>query len=261
MKLRIPLLTACAVLAGPLHAGAVLETTTRDLSQGTTTRTTTQVENNNIRIETGSRDGFAIFRNDTLYVINTRDKNYVELDRAAVKQMAQTLSPALKLVQQQLEGMSPEQRAQVEQMLGGEIPEMKTPPKQEVRRTERLGKVGQYGCEYVELLENAVVQDEICVAPPAALPGGTEIMAAASRMSQLLQETLKDLDTPWLRQSLDQHLQNYEQLGGIPVATKHYANGKVVNETTLTAIRKQAVPASSFEVPAGYVKRELLSPR
>ncbi|MFL6551113.1 MAG: hypothetical protein ACJ8OJ_20650 [Povalibacter sp.] len=262
MKLRIHLLATLALLAGvqtgTVHAGTVLETTTRDLSQGTTNQTTTQVQSGKIRMESSDHDGFAVFRDDTLFVINNRDKNYVDMDRATIKRMADTLNPALKQLQERMAEMSPEQRAQIEQMMGGSLPDLKTQVPQEVRHTARKGKVQQYACEYVEVLENSVVTDELCVAPPASLEGGEELMTAATRMSQLIQEIFKDLDAPWLKQSLDRQLQNYDKLGGVPVAAKHFDSGKPVSETTLKSIRKQSVQDSQFEVPKGYSRRDMM---
>ena len=259
MSIRILLLSSTVVAASSLHAGTVLETTTRDLSQNTTTLATTQVQSGKIRMESNDHDGFAVFRDDTLFVINTRDKNYVELDRATIKRMADTLNPALKQLQERVAEMSPEQRAQIEGMLGGSLPDLEKPAQQEVRRTGRSGKVLQYACEYVEVLEKSAVTDELCVAAPASLSGGEELMTAATRMSQLIQDIFKDLDAPWLKQSLDRQLQNYDKLGGVPVAAKHFDNGKVVSETTLKSINKRSVPENAFDVPAGYVRRDMMT--
>jgi hypothetical protein len=78
-------------------------------------------------------------------------------------------------------------------------------------------------------------------------------------MSQLMQEIFKDLDAPWLKQSLDRQLQNYDKLGGVPVGAKHFDNGKTVSETTLKSIRKDTVAENLFEVPAGYARRDMMS--
>ena len=259
MTIRILSFTALLMLACGATAGTVMETTTRDLNQNTNTLTTTQVQGGKIRMQSDDHDGFAVFRDDTLYVINGRDKNYVELDRATIKQMAATLNPALKQLQERMAAMSPEQRAQIEAMLGGSLPDMKEAPVQEVRRTARSGKVGQYACDYVEVLEQSVVTDELCVAAPASLSGGEELMAAATRMSQLMQDIFKDLDAPWLKQSLDRQLQNYDKLGGVPIAAKHFDDGKAVSETTLKSIRKESVAENLFEVPAGYARRDMMT--
>lgn len=248
-------------LAGVTHAGTVLETTTRDLAQNRSTLSTTQVQDGKVRMQADDHDGFAIFRDDALFVVNTRDKNYVQMDRATLKAMADTINPALKQLQERMASMSPEQRAQIEQMLGGNLPDIQSPPPQEIRRTGRTGKIAQYACEYVEVVENSVVTDELCVTTPASLEGGTELMTTATRMSQLVREIFKDLDAPWLKQTLDRQLQNYDKLGGIPVSARHFDGGKAVSETTLKSIRKQTLPADAFAIPSGYTRRDMMNPR
>jgi hypothetical protein len=261
MAIRTLAIAAIVSLATTAHGGTVLETTTRDTAQGTTTLTTTQVQGGKIHIQADDHEGFAVFRDDTLYVINTRDKDYVQLDRATIKAMADTINPALKQLQERMATMSPEQKAQIEQMLGGNLPQLDTPAPQQVRRTGRSGKVAQYTCNYVEIVEGSTVTDEFCVVTPSTLPGGEEVMAATTRMSQLMRDIFKDVDAPWLRQTVDRQLQNFDQLGGIPVATKHFDAGKPVNETTLTGVRQLALKEAVFEIPAGYKRRDVLSPQ
>ena len=121
------------------HAGTLLETTTRDLTRNTTTLATTQVQDGKIRMHGDDHDGFAIFRDDTLFVVNTRDKNYVQMDRATIQAMANTLNPALKQLQERMASLSPEQRAQIEQLLGQSVQSFRF-------GNDIIHRLFQYGC-------------------------------------------------------------------------------------------------------------------
>ena len=81
------------------------------------------------------------------------------------------------------------------------------------------------------------------------------------KMSAMLQDFMKDVDAPWLKDAVDKQTANYAKIGGIPVLSRHFADGKAVNETTLKSIRTESIPAASFAVPAGYTRREMMPGR
>lgn len=252
-------LTLIAVLAGSAHAGTVIEMVNRDLDgQQKETVMTTYAQSGQLRIEAGDRDGFSLFKEDSLYVVNNRDKNYVVMDRAALKRMADAISPAMKLLAQ----MPPEQRAQMEKMLGQNASgALGGGAKQEVRKTSRTGSAAGHTCSYVEILKAGVVEDELCIVAPGTLKGGDELMAAAQKMSAMLQDAFKDLDAPQLKQMMDEQTALYTKVGGIPVLSRHYSNGKPVSESTLRSSRSETLPATTFAVPAGYAQREFIPTR
>lgn len=244
------------------HAGTVMETLNKDLAgnQGESI-TTTYAQAGRMRVESATSDSFVIFRDDALYSVNRKEKSYLVMDRAAMKKMVDQISPALRQMQEQLAKMPPEQRAQMERMMGNKLPDMGKSSVQEVRKTARTGKIGGYSCNYVEVTEDGVVSNELCVVAPAALKGGDELMNAALKMSSLVQEMTKGMDAPWLKQTIDRQTENYGKIGGIPVLSRYYAGGKAANETTLKSIRTQALPANTFDVPEGYARKDVMVQR
>lgn len=253
---------AIALLAGSSQAGTVMEMSSRDLNGNQAeTVMTTYAQDGQLRVETTDRDGAMVFSNDTVYAINHKEKSYVAIDRATMQRMAETVNPMLKQLQERMAQMPPEQRAQMERMMGKNMPGAQKPVTREVRKTARSGKAAGYSCKIVELLADGVVEDELCVVDPKSLQGGDELMAAAAKMSASLQDFMQDIDAPWLKDSIDQQTANYAKIGGIPVLSRHFAAGKAVNETTLKSIQSQSIPATTFKIPAGYTRREMMPAR
>lgn len=251
-----------ALVVSAAHAGTKLETVNRDLSDGSTTTLNTWAQGGMMRVETQPNRSTMIFKDDTLYAISHKDKTYIAMDRASVKRMADQINPQLKRLQEQMKSMSPEQRAQMEKMLGRKLPNMGEPePAQEIKRTSRNDKINGYSCTFVEVREGGVLTDEMCVAEARALQGSAELMASAKKMSAVLQDMMASMDAPWLKQMTQKQLQNFEALGGIPVLTRHFVDGKPQNETTLTKIGSETVAATLFELPAGYTKKDMMAPR
>jgi hypothetical protein len=259
-----PLLTVVLGLAAAaVHAGTSLETVNRDLGSGKTMTILTSAQNGMMRVESKSPEGSMgsmIFKDDTIYSLNPKDKTYSVMDRAAMKRMAEQINPMLKQMQERMAQMPPEQRAQMEKMMAG-MTGMGPPKKQEMRKTGRSGKVSGYSCSYVEVHEDGVLSDELCVVPPGDIKGSQELLAAAKKMSALMKEMMASIDAPWLRQMADRQMANFEQLGGIPVHSRHFSDGKPASETTLQAARSESLAAALFEIPAGYTRKDLMPQR
>lgn len=248
---------------GAAHAGTKLETVNRELSGGRTTTINTWAQGGMMRVETQPNRSTMIFKDDTIYAINHGDKSYMAMDRASMKRMAEQINPALKMIQEQMKNMTPEQRAQMEKMLGGSLPAgMGEPEKQqEIKRTSRNDKINGYSCTFVEVRAGGELTDEMCVAAGSALKGSAELMAAARKMTALMQDMTSSMDAPWLKQMAQKQMQNFEALGGIPVLSRHFVDGKPHSETTVSNISSQTLAATLFEIPAGYTKKDMMAPR
>ena len=257
--MRLLYLSALLV-AATAQGGTVLDTVSRELApDGQSSTMTTSAQGGAMRVESNSGDSVMIFNKDVIYLVNPREKSYAIMDRETMKRMADQINPALKQMREQLAKMPPEQREQMEKMMAQRMPGLGKQKTQDIRKTGRSEKIGGTPCSYVEITEDGVLSDELCVAAPGALKGTDELMAAAMKMSALLKEMTASLDAPWLKDMMERQAAQYEQLGGVPVLTRHYVDGKAMVETTIKSMRSESIPASAFEVPAGYAKKDLMS--
>jgi hypothetical protein len=254
----LPLLLLTVTAA---QAGTKLETVTRDLSGGKATTINTWAQGGMMRVETGDNQTLMIFKDDTIYAVSHRDKSYIAMDRASMKRMGEQLNPMLKMMQERMKTMTPEQRAQMEKMMGTKLSSGEPAPPPEIKRTSRNDKINGYSCTYVEVREAGTLTDELCVVPAGALKGSNELMASAQKMSVLVKDMMASMDAPWLQQVAQRQMQNFEAIGGIPVVSRHFVDGKPQNETTLAKIGSESLPGSMFEIPAGYTKKDKLGPR
>jgi hypothetical protein len=253
------------LLAGlTASAGVVLDSAELDPASGKVRSTTTvRAEDGKLRMEhyEGTKQtAVMIFKDDVLYVLDPADSSYVLIDRASIRQIADTVNPALEQMQAQLERLPPEQRAMVEQMLNDSMPGGLgggPQPLREVRRTGRVDEVAGMSCRIHEMLADGLLEREVCVAAAGSMPGGLQFYAALSRMGRLMQELMDSIDAPWLKQSIDEQWTNVEKLEGVPIRGREYQNDEVVSELVVKDIREEVAPAGSFGVPEGYTRREI----
>jgi len=242
------------------NAGTVLEMINRDLTNKTESVVKTLAQDGRMRVETGGpQDTVVLFRDETLFTLDPKQKTYVAMDRATMQKLAAQLNPALKMLQEQMKNMSPEQRAQIERMTGTKLPGSTKEPVQEIRKTARTGNVAGYTCTYAEVLQDGVLQHEACVVPPAQLKGSKELYDVSLKVGALVKDMMASIDAPFMQQMVDRQMENFSELGGLPVLTRTFDEGKPLHESTMKGIRTEAVPASQFEVPADYKQRDLPS--
>lgn len=259
MPIRALPLATLALCGAAAHAGTVLKMTTRELPGGAETITTVQADSGKLRVDSGGpEDTFVIFKNDTLYAVNPKERSYTAMDRESMKKMADTINPALKQMQERLASMPPEQRAQIEKMMGGNMPGTSKQADEEIRQTGKTSKVAGYSCTYSEVLQNGVVVSELCIVPVDKLKGGQELYATSVKVTALMEDLLKDLEAPWLKQMVSRQMENYGKLGGIPVHSRMFENGQAARESTLKSIGSEPVAASNFEVPSGFTRKEMM---
>lgn len=253
------LMLAATLVAGPAIAGTEMHMSIQDLDSKTTAPLRTFTQDGKLRIEEGERV-VMIFRDKALYALDTQERTYHVLDQKSLQQLADQLNPVLKQMQEQLAQLPPEQRAQMEQLMGGQIPGMGAPPKVEMRRTARNGEYGGHACRYVEVMENGTLSDEVCVTDAKRLQGADEFMAVVKEMSALMKQFTSAIQIP-LAQVTERYSTKFDELGGLPVFTRHYSDGKPDSETRLESIRSHSLPGTLFEIPQGYTRKDMLSGR
>jgi len=183
-------------------------------------------------------------------VINMDKKTYMELDRAFMQQMQGQLAQ----VQEQLKNLPPDQRAILEQALRGRGAALGAAAGQaskfEYRQTG-ADRVGQWTCTKYDGYQGAQKVAEMCTVDPKALG----VTPADFEVAKHLAEFLKEFLPQAANQILVPGTQADQGFSGIPVRRTTFVNGKPDSVSEIKEIRREAIPVSAFEVPAGF-KRE-----
>lgn len=249
--------------AAAAMAGTVMELTTREMKDPKA-KPTTQViaiQDGRIRMEQAGHTEFTIFRDETVYHVDTADKTYTKIDRAQMEQLSGQLAGMRKQMEERMAQMPPEQRKMMEEAMsrmgaGAAVPgAAKSAPPVTTRDTGRNETVNGYSCRIWEVSINDRKESDFCVAAPTAVPGGTDVYKAMQQMGEIAKRFTQDLGAMGIAQGAWSELQ---KINGVPVLMRDYdESGKLDSETRLTSAKTQSVPASSFDVPAGFKENKL----
>ena len=102
-------------------------------------------------------------------ILQHDNKHYIQLDQASLAAMAGGLAgmrnQAMSMMQQQMAGMSAEQRQQMEKMMGSMMPSAPAKkPSAKLLETSRNDKVNGVSCSWIEVHQEGKKVSEACVA-------------------------------------------------------------------------------------------------
>lgn len=267
LRLSFTLPLAGFALCATAQAGVYLETVDKELD-GSDAPTTSKMwfDGGRMRTERLEHDGdqdIVIFKNQALYTLDPKSKSYRVLDKATAEKMGAQVAAAKKQMEARMAAMPPEQRKKMEEMMaklgkggaGAMMPGAKA-PERTLKNSGRTETVAGIKCTVWEAFEDGQKDEELCAAAPGSVPGGDEVIKTFREMSSMLSSFTETLGAhsgaePW---------RDMETINGVPILTRDFDDGKATSETRLTVVRKESVPASSFEVPAGYAEKKMQFP-
>lgn len=251
------LVTLAPLTAWPV-AGVTVNVEVRETG-GEPVRQKIQIVGQTMKMDvSGDRNGSVIFLGgtDEVITIDHDRREYARLDRATIEQMAGTVTAASRQIGGLLEGLTPEQRAALENMLGDKLPSAvdQKPARPLLRSTGRRGQHGGYETRQMEVLVNGQKRSEFWIADWKGVD--QRIKPAIEAMSLFMKGVIDKLP-----ESLSEPVKSggYEvigDLGGMPMMTREYdPGGAVVNESRVTSIEDADIDVVTFNPPAGYTQR------
>ena len=254
---RIAMIVGGLMAAHAANAGVYVETVDHNLTTGSSgLKQKIYVQSGSGRFVDG--EGRAtLIKGDTLYVIDDKDKSYIVFDKATMQQLATKLNAEMAKLKEQLAKLPPEQRAQMEQMMGGAG--MGGDGQQwtvEVVDTGKSDKVDGRSCKLWDVKRKGELDEQICVVPYSALPGKENFQTVFGNFAKVFEEMAKAV--PMLSGMMANEFSAQAKTNGYPVRRRDYEAGQLGDQETLVKVwREETIPAPMFEIPPGYKPKAL----
>jgi hypothetical protein len=261
--MRPSLTLACLLALAPLlHAGWIIQGSQTDAGQPPQTHTTF-LDPRGLRVE--SPEGLIIFQSagKKFILADAATKTYQVMDRDSLKQIAESMKAAMKQMESALAEMTPEQRAMMNQIMGGQMPSAPAPPPTPVATVyKKIADgiaVGPWKTTHYEVLENGVKESEVWLASPGDLPIDRDLIKLFSEMSKFFEEMTAALPmaAPARKETWSLELDGPDAPPGIPVKEIIFRDGAPVSTWELNRAEKADLDAEKFAIPAGFTRTEL----
>lgn len=267
-----PTTTACLVAflaVGAVSADSMLE---YRLS-GETAPQTVLIKDDRVLIRSVSGDAKLdiLFRGSdrVVFLIDHRQRSYTPVTERRVAELAsqaQEIQPLLQGFGEQMNKLSPKQKAKWAEMLGGvDLERLTARPK--AQAPVSLVEVGAgktpdgIVCNRLELRQGSERKGEVCLAKPEALglpKSDYEALRSLLAFSARVANQGKDVATHFvdIGPIPTVELNNYPGYPGVPVEFRaSFSRPEVF--LTLSRITTEPLPARSLEIPTGYTSKPL----
>jgi hypothetical protein len=250
-----------ALLAnGAAWAGIIFE-----LQRGNEPPVTMSIEGARMRIDTHRRGGLASTvlldgAGKRMTILNDADHTYLVLTDQDMKEMRERARAALQTLRESLKDMPAEERKQAEAALAANAVTDGPPGTYKFERKAGKKTINGFSCETYVMTIDGKPREEVCVSPWGA---GLFTKADFASLGRLFDEMAKNPAASGgggrdLLAALDKE-------PGFPVSRVALGDGGARDAAEqLKSFKRGALPAATFVVPPGYVRKDLpatLAPR
>ena len=249
MRLSIPFL-AFVVLSAALPAIAedltIVSKVTHD--DGPAETSTSYISSDHVRMsQPDGNEAMVDLKSGQMSVLDGKKKTYYvitrqDMDAMAAKIQEQMNSPEMKKAQEQMKNLPPE----IQQRMGGMFAV-------DVEKTGTTRTIAGYKCENWTVTIGQFSRTEECVTNELKFP------MQAWDTYRGYTDSMKNLMTAMgpMARSLEKMQDQFKKMKGFPLAsttTTNIMGRKSATASEVTAIKRGAIPASAWEIPAGYTK-------
>jgi hypothetical protein len=214
------------------------------------------VEDGRVRIGGPKAKTVYLFKDRTMYVIDNTARSVHVLRHATLSQLAAHYADAVKQLENAATAAQPDERAEA-QRKAADMKVVSERMRQAVPRdfhvTVRFESVDGRACRIWEEREKEAKRLELCVAPPAGVPGSAEILNGLKTLSQFRQGSDFAYGIDF---GLSEWWPDFATLGGVPLLIREYKYDSEVSETMVSAIRAGVPAGTQFDLPDGFAVQE-----
>ncbi len=179
-------------------------------------------------------------------MIDHKKKQYSVMTKADIEAMSAQIDAQMKQMEKQMANMPPQAREQMQKMMGGIADAMN------VQKGTGGRTVAGYACQNWTITFGEMVKTESCVStdiqiPPQVFEGFRTWSASMAKMAGPMGK------------NMGQMYEKFREMKGIPLystTTVSVMGKQMVSSEEVTEIRKGSIPASAWEIPAGYTKTD-----
>ncbi len=253
MRLMIRSLAVLAFAAGVPALGQDLTIVSKVTKDGKPAETATSyLSRDYVRNAQGDgKESICDVKAGQMTVLDGVKRTYYVITRQDVEQMEATMkermnSPEMKKAQEKMNELSPEDRKKMEDAMGGMFDF-------DVQKTGTSRKIAGYNCVNWNITMGPISKTEECLTSELQFP------AQAWEMYKGLADSMKTMMAAFgpMARGVEKMQEKFKNMRGYPLATTTEINIMGHATTTVsevTEVRRGPIPASAWEIPAGYTK-------
>jgi hypothetical protein len=170
--------------------------------------------------------------------------------------MGNQMSEMMAQMEEQLRNMPPAQRAMVEQMMRGSMPNMPAAVSEPIvyTRIETGEPVGNWTCDRYEGRQGGSKVQEVCTTDWRDLEISAEDFAVFQQMGEFFGALSSGSDLDLFQVGADPGSEAEGSFPGIPLSRTTFIDGRASSFHQISEVGRQGFESSLFEVPAAFTQ-------
>jgi hypothetical protein len=223
-----------------------------------------EVKGHMVRMSSPGDSDYMIYdaqRDLVIHVSNT-NQEYMEIDRAAMAEMAESITrarkeiaPQMAMMRERLKDLPPEQRAMIEQQMGGmaSLGAMETKPVVKVTTVKRgKDKIAGFKCDRYDVMSNKDRVADLCVATSADAGMSKADFATVSAAMKFMRDMADSAEQ--MTEGMDVPEMSMGDVDGLPVSAKDLKSGR---EFKLVEVSDDSLDDARFNAYRVLNKQEM----
>jgi hypothetical protein len=248
---RVTLVAAAALAASSLFAGVRIQSEDTNLATKKVSTDVILLDANRLRVD--SDDGKSVmFLTDggrnRMVMLDKAKNQYQEIDEETMKQMGQQMSAAMAQMQAAMKNMPPDQRAMMEKMMKGKMPQAAAAAPKTVYTAKGSGSVNGFSCNKYEGDLSGVKESEVCAALPAQIKLTPADLQIFEKMKQFSSSLLSALANSPVHISVPSGYGFEEGYEGFPIQKIDFENGQATKRSELKSITRTNFTDADFSL-------------
>lgn len=240
---------ATAVLATvPVFAGVKIQMDNTDLATNKTTSETIMLDNTRLRVDSDTNTSMMFLTDggrNRMVLLDKAKNEYREMDDQTMKQMADQMSGAMAQMDAAMKNMPPEQRAMMEKMMKGKMPQAAAPAVRTVYTAKGSGSVNGFTCTKYEGVKGTEKVSEVCAASPSQIKVTPADFQVFEKMKDFFSGMMKAMANSPFGANMQTSLTD-PGFQGFPVQTVSFRNGKASDRVELKAVTEMSFSNADF---------------
>ena len=247
---RLTLVAAAALAASSLFAGVRIQSEGTNLATKKVSTDVILLDANRLRVD--SDDGKSVmFLTDggrnRMVMLDKAKNQYQEIDEETMKQMGQQMSAAMAQMQAAMKNMPPDQRAMMEKMMKGKMPQAAAAPAKTVYTAKGSGTVNGFSCTKYEGMRGSEKVADVCAGVPAQLKLTASDMQIFEKMKEFSSSLLSALANSPVKMAVPSGSfeAGYE---GFPIQKTDFENGQPTHRGELKSVTRANFSDADFSL-------------
>lgn len=252
--MRVPVFLAAVLLASALTAAGQDLTIVAKVSRdgGAPSTTTSYIGTDHIRFGAGDMDILADLKSGAMTMIDNKKRTYFVVTPQDIEQVQARMSeamnsPEMKRAQEQMKNLPPDVQKKMQAAMGGLAASVT------VEKAGSTRKIAGYNCDNWTVSYGTIVKTEECLTNELPLPAQTW------KSYQDFQSRMRGMTAAMgpMGKGISEIQEKTKDMKGFPLArtsSSSLMGRSTTSSFEVTEVKKGAVPASAWEVPAGYAK-------